>query len=942
MGSAGRLRELRIQATNGVRGEQKRNLPLALVLSSHESDSWMKSVENCFWDKFNLSVETQRQHLDVDHLSYVTKEERLMSSSVPGIVSIYKSHNVVINVKDRFADGLACVGLPKCTDFTTVKADVEYRWGWATVGTMSKEDELMQLLQSSGVDMTEWSADSFSQLYTEVHDKQTATLERRDNVLMRTIRVIKIWVHANILNHEQVLVMKKKMQNGKNDDSSENKPVSKQMTGDHWESNMVEALSRLGMTEQLQEECLNVDMSSYKFSEEVTNSRSFPGLKTVYLINEVSVYVIDPTNPDLHFLGLPDGNDFSFVRMDRSATVVIADRQSKQGPSSNAGMTLFHWGWEPVSVRESIPKKRTVKTVKKADPVPVVVEKERPPKRRAPTPEALRPDSDDGPLLQRLMANQTTDWGRARNAAQRIRDPDYSCKHFFDDISAAFPELRLYVQSGSCSASGRSHDDEYQRTIAALFAVYWLMRVSVRGHECFCFGLNEDWTGPMKPMLELDDPSEEAAEFEKRQAFFEQADWETLTKLFKQAGLLTEDGHDPERTLAMLVLMAIHDIMKVTALLPAVEEAVVDFSGYKVGDVVSDHDVALSYILEHHPSWLPSFHGLPTSQRESVKFTHSKLDYNMGWLVQAEAPPGALFRTFKNVVVSGHARSHDIAFYFVHWFVDLAGAEPYPLEGCEKFVLKFPLKLLQMFLDSFSIVGTLSEDTTETQVFEKYIRWRWSSHEPSLGIVPVGAGSVALMRLVVMAQGDSRKIVKAFSQLSEEDREVLSTEMAITGLPGQQYSGESLGLSVGPAILVYYAPALMQKAGKQNPAAAMKVLAEVFRQTRQMWPIQEAESMCYVIVRIETLKEKDINALLKFDSSSMWVIQRASDHDGAVKQIPISSLGTVNWRLTVVLNFAGKSTSVTLKTIAPTPTLPGCRKSMKARSETSTLSNNHH
>ena len=35
----------------------------------------------------------------------------------------------------------------------------------------------------------------------------------------------------------------------------------------------------------------------------------------------------------------------------------------------------------------------------------------------------------------------------------------------------------------------------------------------------------------------------------------------------------------------------------------------------------------------------------------------------------------------------------DVAFYFVHWFADLAGAEASPLTGCEKFVLKFPLHL---------------------------------------------------------------------------------------------------------------------------------------------------------------------------------------------------------------------------------------------------------
>merc|ERR1719487_1431081 len=100
----------------------------------------------------------------------------------------------------------------------------------------------------------------------------------------------------------------------------------------------------------------------------------------------------------------------------------------------------------------------------------------------------------------------------------------------------------------------------------------------------------------------------------------------------------------------------------------------------------------------------------------------------MGWLVQAEAPPGALFKKFKSVTMSGKASEADIAFYFVHWLTDLAGAEPFPLEGCEKFVLKFPLKVLTSFLMSFPIVRQLSEKS-ETEVLEDYLVWRWECTE---------------------------------------------------------------------------------------------------------------------------------------------------------------------------------------------------------------------
>eukprot|EP00429_Kryptoperidinium_foliaceum_P024325 CAMPEP_0176149674 /NCGR_PEP_ID=MMETSP0120_2-20121206/76378_1 /TAXON_ID=160619 /ORGANISM="Kryptoperidinium foliaceum, Strain CCMP 1326" /LENGTH=52 /DNA_ID=CAMNT_0017486489 /DNA_START=8 /DNA_END=163 /DNA_ORIENTATION=+ len=51
----------------------------------------------------------------------------------------------------------------------------------------------------------------------------------------------------------------------------------------------------------------------------------------------------------------------------------------------------------------------------------------------------------------------------------------------------------------------------------------------------------------------------------------------------------------------------------------------------------------------------------------------------MGWLVQAEAPPGALLSTLRARVLAGKASQQDLAFYFVHWFTDFAGAVPTPL-----------------------------------------------------------------------------------------------------------------------------------------------------------------------------------------------------------------------------------------------------------------------
>ncbi|CAE7411965.1 unnamed protein product [Symbiodinium natans] len=109
------------------------------------------------------------------------------------------------------------------------------------------------------------------------------------------------------------------------------------------------------------------------------------------------------------------------------------------------------------------------------------------------------------------------------------------------------------------------------------------------------------------------------------------------------------------------------------------------------------------------------------------------------------APPGAIFTKFRQAISADrrlHAGAPDVALYFVHWLTDLAGAEPTPLGGCEKFVIKFPLHVLNSFLQSFKFIEGIASQT-ETQVMEKYLKYRWADHVPSLGDAPQGAAPCA-------------------------------------------------------------------------------------------------------------------------------------------------------------------------------------------------------
>ena len=43
-----------------------------------------------------------------------------------------------------------------------------------------------------------------------------------------------------------------------------------------------------------------------------------------------------------------------------------------------------------------------------------------------------------------------------------------------------------------------------------------------------------------------------------------------------------------------------------------------------------------------------------------MRFTQADLGFNHGWLVQAEAPPGALFAQFKRLLSTGAVASQDV------------------------------------------------------------------------------------------------------------------------------------------------------------------------------------------------------------------------------------------------------------------------------------------
>jgi len=888
--SEGKLRELKIFAEIYEDGrERQRNQLLAVVLRLKDQGDWKSALERCFETKFGIPAHVQPSLFHIAKDAYKYEEYSADSETVPDMGTTYKTHNVFVSVKDRTRTELLPMGLPDGKDFTTRNGKT--KWVWSPVSN-SKEDELMQLLQKHGIDISEFTWQSFVELYVEVHEQALSTVEVDEDELVRKVRIIKIWLEANVQSQRHVLVIKTKQQRGRTQNFRSLRTLSMRMRAlQSWQEAVREALFlRLGISDQQQREALNIELMETR--EEVEYSVSFPGLKTVYNICEVHCEVLSPQDQQWQYIGLPAANDFTF---------------SRQEPIANTGefdMVITRWGWTDAAEVEHEVERRKGRKRRSADDAIVTATDSDTSRKKVVPPEPLPVSGKDELLIMRVMDGKTTDWAKARRAAEQIRSASYSTKDFYNDLVAAFPELRLYcvVREGGTphgegkillpsisaltTSASRTGEDEYQRTIGALFCIFWLMRQHLDGKECFCFGLDNDWNPRSKDHFK---DQELEAEYNKRNMFFEKTDWAAIESLLVGAGLLKKAGgpHDVERTLAMLVLMTIHDVMKLDILRPTVGCG--EFSGYQNGEPIGDHDVALSYVLDRCPQALPSFAGLSTSMQESIKFTHCKLDYNMGWLVQAEAPPGALFKAFREVVLSGAADDEkcasNIAFYFVHWFADLAGAEAFPLQGCEKFVLKFPLHVLSSFIDSFAVVWNLGPKT-ETEVFEDYLVWRWNNMEQrELGPAPSGFGAVAKMRLVLMAQGNSAEIIRQFGKLKKADQLVLSQELAMSGCVNQKFKRDGFKEVGGPAILIYYSPALMQKAGKQDPGGAMVILAEIFRQARSLWPLSSKAEDCdkTVVVRIDVLKELQVLNITEPKPGINYVLTRVSSQDAQVK-----------------------------------------------------------
>jgi len=88
--------------------------------------------------------------------------------------------------------------------------------------------------------------------------------------------------------------------------------------------------------------------------------------------------------------------------------------------------------------------------------------------------------------------------------------------------------------------------------------------------------------------------------------------------------------------------------------------------------------------------------------------------------------------------------------------------------------------------------------------------------------------------------------------------------------------------------MVYYAPALLQKAGATEALEAMMVLAAVFRAARRLFPCQVGSVESTATIRIDALKVLKPSTIVQ---EEVWYVSRIGELDAEVIQGPLLDEG---------------------------------------------------
>jgi len=230
---------------------------------------------------------------------------------------------------------------------------------------------------------------------------------------------------------------------------------------------------------------------------------------------------------------------------------------------------------------------------------------------------------------------------------------------------------------------------------------------------------------------------------------------------------------------------------------------------------------------------------------------------------------------------------------------------PNPTGGGEKFVLQFPHAVLDSFIRSFPVLNELA-NKTETEVMEDYLLTTWAER-PGAGPAPHDDHAIAQMRLTLQSQTPDKQkaLLKAYGQLPVGDQHLLANEMARTGIEGQTFSRGPAGLGKdglveGPSFLVYYSPAYLRNFLPADALPALKILAEVYRRSREVWPLKPTKGNSHsVTIRIDQFKDLKMAEMIdgyggqasEPKAANMeWLLVKKNDNEGVVERHPTDAV----------------------------------------------------
>ena len=248
-----------------------------------------------------------------------------------------------------------------------------------------------------------------------------------------------------------------------------------------------------------------------------------------------------------------------------------------------------------------------------------------------------------------------------------------------------------------------------------------------------------------------------------------------------------------------------------------------------------------------------------------------------------------LFTAYATIKQDSVQRS-DVNFYFFHWLTDLAGAEPTPLRGSGSM---FSVPHWPPLVHRFFPCRQARRPERDSH-FEEFLVRTWEEARNGLGPLPRGASAIAKMRLITQVQHLplQQRTIAAFSELPPADQEVLGFEMGLTGCRDQNYAIHTQ-VQGGPVFLVYYSPAFMRSATSKDASGGLRMLAEIYRQARVLWPFHPKKSSEHVTIRIEQIHmhlPDDIADGYLSGGGEAWLLVKKNAREAIVEQHPIYSL----------------------------------------------------